>query len=53
MAGVNKCTSSGIIKDGILPSTSRLKEWDNSVINTPVLLLLTLPALPDSIFKSV
>jgi hypothetical protein len=43
----------GIVRDSILPSTSQLEEWDNSIINILVLLLLTLLALPNGIFKGV
>jgi hypothetical protein len=53
MAKANKCILSGIARDGTPPSTSWLEKWDNSVISTLVLLLLTLPALPDGISKGV
>jgi hypothetical protein len=53
IAGANKYTLLGIVRDSTPPLTLQLGEWDNSVINIPALLLLTLPALPDGIFKGV
>jgi len=52
-ARANKRTSLDIARVGILPSTSRLEEWVNGVIGTPVLPLLTVPVPPDSVLEGI
>jgi len=53
-AGANKSTSLGRARDGILPLTSQLGEWVNTIIATPVsLLLLPISPVPDGVLEDI
>ena len=52
-ARANERTSSGIARVGTPSSTSRLEEWVNGVIGTPVSPLPTLPVPPDGVPEGI
>jgi len=53
-AGANKSTLSGRARDSIPPLTSQLGEWVNTIIATPVLLLLLpISPVPDGVSEDI